>query len=986
MRIVSALCKRMIYPALAKSGYLRKHSLDNAPAVLTYHGVVPSGYESIDRDLDGALVSVEALERQLIFLSRHYELIAPEDFRLWILGKVKLPSRSVLLTCDDGQKNQSLRVLPILKSLGISCLFFVVGSGECSQMLWHEALFLMLRSKMQQSRGNRFVFDAPWLMPLRRVRNERELRSLYKNLIGSMSRLDDQTRERELERIRTALELERDWNRDYWEDAGLRERFFTMTRSEMREITSAGMTLGSHSLSHAELSRLSAGEARKEIARSRQCLMDALGTPVWAFAYPFGGPGSFGARECREVKAAGYACAFTNGVSTWVGCDGRFSLPRIHVTRSMDMAEFEAHVSGFYSRVRSGIAEAAEVVSLGESNSRRGSTRGARSFAKFFGRRQTAALSELSVEVSRDEPRKHDLRNHRGCVMRVLVLHPEDGIECAPEQAYDLIVDLGRAPRATYDRWQKTMSCPVLSLLEFSGQMDDFRELRSTLQAGIGSMVDEHGLDWWELLKLDLVKELLQIRLLSRLAKEIAQADEIWVSRWDFRARALTALLDREVSVIRGGSKLSLRVWRRYRDALLNPDRVQLAQVFRDKFDPRYQVRRRFARAESSSQAEMLIPSPYINVSRAGLNYATRNPEQRFVMMYVRASAKSATLPANMRASSLDGYFSAEEPQDLTSLSGKWKRLESKLAGSSDEFHAAQQSGILNKIPALLAQGLFVRDAWLKAFQLNNFTGCFCADDSNVSTRLPLIFAQQRGLSAIASHHGALDSFMAVKELYGGYVAKTELEHDYLTRQCLVPAERITLRECEPAGRLQSRAYGAGQCLTFFTEPYGLDSWRIDEVYRDLLPHLMRVAEVEGLRLVFKVHPFESARGHRRQLRRHLSAGELAEVDVIEGAIPESLWADTRVAMAVESSIAVECHRRGIPIFLCGWLKAPFYEYQEQFARFGAGRVLERVEDIARLPDLLAALKHDKPTRIESLSVDSLGVGSRSGLAAQGQA
>jgi hypothetical protein len=231
--------------------------------------------------------------------------------------------------------------------------------------------------------------------------------------------------------------------------------------------------------------------------------------------------------------------------------------------------------------------------------------------------------------------------------MRVLVLHPEDGIECAPEQAYDLIVDLGRAPRATYDRWQKTMSCPVLSLLEFSGQMDDFRELRSTLQAGIGSMVDEHGLDWWELLKLDLVKELLQIRLLSRLAKEIAQADEIWVSRWDFRARALTALLDREVSVIRGGNKLSLRLLRRYRDALLNPDRVQLAQVFRDKFDPRYQVRRRFARAESSSQAEMLIPSPYINVSRAGLNYATRNPEQRFVMMYVRANRNLPEVPTS---------------------------------------------------------------------------------------------------------------------------------------------------------------------------------------------------------------------------------------------------------------------------------------------------------------------------------------------------
>ena len=52
--------------------------------------------------------------------------------------------------------------------------------------------------------------------------------------------------------------------------------------------------------------------------------------------------------------------------------------------------------------------------------------------------------------------------------MRVLLLHPED--ELPGERTggkWDLVVDLGRAPLATYERWGAQTGGRVISLYDF---------------------------------------------------------------------------------------------------------------------------------------------------------------------------------------------------------------------------------------------------------------------------------------------------------------------------------------------------------------------------------------------------------------------------------------------------------------------------------------------------------------------------------------
>ena len=136
-------------------------------------------------------------------------------------------------------------------------------------------------------------------------------------------------------------------------------RFGLLTRAELRELASAGMTIGAHTLSHPMLSQLPPELAYAEISESRMRLESALQKRVWAFAYPFGDPQSVTPQVLAMAQEAGYEAAFLNfGGGLGTDLPPYASAPRACYA-GMSLAEFEAHVSGFYARLQRGAAGAA---------------------------------------------------------------------------------------------------------------------------------------------------------------------------------------------------------------------------------------------------------------------------------------------------------------------------------------------------------------------------------------------------------------------------------------------------------------------------------------------------------------------------------------------------------------------------------------------------------------------------------------------------
>jgi peptidoglycan/xylan/chitin deacetylase (PgdA/CDA1 family) len=79
---------------------------------------------------------------------------------------------------------------------------------------------------------------------------------------------------------------------------------------ELEALRAAGIAIGSHSLTHRSLGRMSLEEARDEALRSRELLEQRLGVEVRAFAYPFGTRADHGPATGRVLSECGYRCAF----------------------------------------------------------------------------------------------------------------------------------------------------------------------------------------------------------------------------------------------------------------------------------------------------------------------------------------------------------------------------------------------------------------------------------------------------------------------------------------------------------------------------------------------------------------------------------------------------------------------------------------------------------------------------------------------------
>ncbi len=344
MKLVTPALRHLVYPGLARTGYLRRRSIAG-PAVITYHGVFPQRYRLQNSDLDGNLITANTLRLQLRLLKTHYNVISPDDFLLWCRGAQPLPPRSVLLTCDDGLQNVLTDMLPLLQEHGFSCLFFATGISLRNEpsMLWYEELYLMLREESDVSDLNLPEIDFRGT-----VAGNKHKRSLWWDLVQAFSRFSPEARAALLQQVRTKLGLSVEWNSRYAADESLRGRFFVLKLPELRELSNSGMCIGAHTMSHPMLSRQPAELAGAEISDCKRSLEQALNREIWALAYPFGDPASAGPREFAMAERSRFTCAFLNIEDVLRVKPTPFAFPRIHVTANMALSEFEAHVSGFH--------------------------------------------------------------------------------------------------------------------------------------------------------------------------------------------------------------------------------------------------------------------------------------------------------------------------------------------------------------------------------------------------------------------------------------------------------------------------------------------------------------------------------------------------------------------------------------------------------------------------------------------------------------
>jgi peptidoglycan/xylan/chitin deacetylase (PgdA/CDA1 family) len=117
----------------------------------------------------------------------------------------------------------------------------------------------------------------------------------------------------------------------------------------LRDLVAAGVDIGSHTLTHRDLRRLSDAVLHDELRRSREVLEDRLGVGVRAVSYPFGRADQ---RVRDAARQAGYALGFSMCPPGPNARIDRFALRRwgmyITDTRRALRDRIQPHRSGFW--------------------------------------------------------------------------------------------------------------------------------------------------------------------------------------------------------------------------------------------------------------------------------------------------------------------------------------------------------------------------------------------------------------------------------------------------------------------------------------------------------------------------------------------------------------------------------------------------------------------------------------------------------------
>jgi len=265
--------------------------------------------------------SAPALEAQLRYLARHFRIV-PLESVMNRFGNPGASSNEIVLTFDDGLRNNLTVVYPILRALCVPATFFVcpglIGSGK---WLWNHEVRSRLKTLPQQG-----LRDLTWQL--------QAPSDSVEEIVEWMKTLDLPKRQQAEEAVHLTTP-------SFNPTDAQREAYDMMTWEDLRSLDPGLITIGSHTLSHPILPRLTPDELEFELRESRHLLEQRLNRAVEFFCYP---NGSYDARVYQAVKTI-----YRAAVTTESGVVGRSDntdphrLPRIPSAESAALTAWRLH-------------------------------------------------------------------------------------------------------------------------------------------------------------------------------------------------------------------------------------------------------------------------------------------------------------------------------------------------------------------------------------------------------------------------------------------------------------------------------------------------------------------------------------------------------------------------------------------------------------------------------------------------------------------
>jgi len=282
--------------------------------ILTYHRILSKPH---DFAFDEGVISVspDIFEEEVKFCKTYFSLINFEQLKNALEGITILPPNPLIITFDDGYRDNYVHAFPILKKYNAPATIFIAVDyiGKDKIFWWDEVSFYMKKSGHDQ-------------------------KGEIDNMLRSLKLVSNR------ERIQRIEELN---NRANIDISNLKMDRQILNWEEVKEMSTGGIEFGSHTMTHPLLSQLDdMSEVAYELVKSKEILENKTNKRAIAFSYPVGKRNAFNEHIKENVKKTGYdfAVTYMHGVNYLDDRIDRYALKRMDLDQQ-DLPMFKAKLA-----------------------------------------------------------------------------------------------------------------------------------------------------------------------------------------------------------------------------------------------------------------------------------------------------------------------------------------------------------------------------------------------------------------------------------------------------------------------------------------------------------------------------------------------------------------------------------------------------------------------------------------------------------------
>ncbi|MEW5977991.1 MAG: polysaccharide deacetylase family protein [Acidobacteriota bacterium] len=297
----------------------RKESASFPFTILLYHRI------NDDHDPFFPALSVAAFEAQMDHLARRFHVVPLTDLVDRIQRGAPISPRTIVVTFDDGYRDNLLCAHPVVQKFSLPVTLFVAtGFVETGKVMWNDQVAWAIK----HSSAERFEFETAVGRSVFLLRTVQQRVSALETVLEELKGLDESGKQAWVERIRHEL------NPNPAEPETL-----MLDWKDLRTLRKGGWNIGSHTVNHPILTAVKPSIARAELHESKRILEIELEQPVTLLAYPNGKRRDFS----DAVKTLARECGYKAAVTT-LGGFGNLGIDLFEMGRQ---SPWEDHLSSF---------------------------------------------------------------------------------------------------------------------------------------------------------------------------------------------------------------------------------------------------------------------------------------------------------------------------------------------------------------------------------------------------------------------------------------------------------------------------------------------------------------------------------------------------------------------------------------------------------------------------------------------------------------